>query len=313
MDSRAARALAMLAPLAALACQPADAGESGARVPAETRAAPRAPVVEVTARDFAFQAPDTLAAGWTTFRMTNAGQQDHFMFLQRLPEGKTFHDYVSDVGSAFVRTMRARQAGLAKGAAVDTLVAALPQWYLAGMKPMGGVGMLAPGHSAQTTVRLEPGTYVMECYVKTPDGRFHSELGMERSFVVTPARAATAAPTATEAIALTNDSIRAPASLTSGTHTIAVRYLEQPPGGLGNDVHVVRLDADDELAALERWMDWLEVGALRAPAPAAFLGGVQEMPAGDTAYFTVSLTPGRYAWIAEAPVEQGKSVEFTVR
>ncbi len=130
---------------------------------------------------------------------------------------------------------------------------------------------------------------------------------------MTPARAATAAPTATEAIALTNDSIRAPASLTSGTHTIAVRYLEQPPGGLGNDVHVVRLDADDELAALERWMDWLEVGALRAPAPAAFLGGVQEMPAGDTAYFTVSLTPGRYAWIAEAPVEQGKSVEFTVR
>lgn len=313
MDFRAARALATLAPIVALACQPADAGESTVRAPADSIVANPASVVEVTARDFAFQAPDTLAAGWTTFRMTNAGEQDHFMFLQRLPDGKTFDDYISEVGGAFVRTMRARQAGLAKPAAVDTLVAALPPWYLAGMTPTGGVGMLSPGQSAQATVRLEPGTYVMECYVKRPDGRFHSELGMERPVVVMSAPAAGAAPTSTDAITLTNDSIRAPASLTSGTHTFAVRYLEQPQGGLGNDVHVVRLDGGDDLPALERWMDWLEVGAFRAPAPATFVGGVQEMPAGDTAYFTVSLSPGRYAWISEAPVEQGKSLEFTVR
>jgi len=55
------------------ACQPAD----------------RAHVVEVTARDFAFDAPDQIPSGWTTFRMTNAGEQEHFLYIYRLPENKT--------------------------------------------------------------------------------------------------------------------------------------------------------------------------------------------------------------------------------
>jgi len=48
-------------------------------------------------------------------------------------------------------------------------------------------------------------------------------------------------------------------------------------------------------------MDWTQPGGLQTPAPAVFLGGLQEMPAGSTGYLTVTLEPGRYAWIAEIP------------
>jgi len=60
------------------------------------------------------------------------------------------------------------------------------------------------------------------------------------------------------------------------------------------------------------WMDWMNVDGLRAPSPAAFVGGIHEMPAGYTAFFTVDLEPGRYAWIAESGAELGMVNEFTI-
>ena len=60
-------------------------------------------------------------------------------------------------------------------------------------------------------------------------------------------------------------------------------------------------------------MDGLMNGdGLRAPAPATFVGGVQEMPEGRTAYFTIDLEAGRYAWISEN-AGRGMVREFTVR
>ena len=48
-------------------------------------------------------------------------------------------------------------------------------------------------------------------------------------------------------------------------------------------------------------MDWTRVGGLETPAPARFVGGLNEMPAGSEAYLHLDLEPGRYAWIAEVP------------
>jgi hypothetical protein len=62
-------------------------------------------------------------------------------------------------------------------------------------------------------------------------------------------------------------------------------------------------------------MDWRQPGGLQTPAPARFVGGLQEMPAGSTGYFTVELEPGRYAWIAEVaePQNKGMLLTFTVQ
>jgi cytochrome c556 len=58
-----------------VACQPADQGqqEEGAAEAATAEGSGAGHVVEITAVDYGFDAPDTIRAGWITFRMANEG------------------------------------------------------------------------------------------------------------------------------------------------------------------------------------------------------------------------------------------------
>ena len=302
-----------LAAASLAACQPADRGQSvdAGSTPA-TESSSGAHVVDVIARDYAFDAPAEIPSGWTTFRLKNEGKEHHFLLLNRLPDGKTFDEYVAEVALPFDSVWHELKRG-----AVDKVEAGamlgrlLPAWY-ASVKQMGGPGLVAAGGVAQTSVKLEPGSYVIECYVKTPDGEFHAALGMARPFTVTTDASGASAPEADFQITLSNDEMAVQGDVTEGEQTVAVHFQEHPEAGLGNDVHLVRLDDGTDMAELVRWMDWMNVDGLRAPAPAEFLGGAQEVPVGHTAYFTVDLTPGRYAWISEPAADAEMVMEFTV-
>lgn len=270
------------------------------------------PSVEIVAHDYAFQAPDSIPSGWTSFRFVNQGKEHHFFLLHHLPEGKTLDDYVTQVGVPFDSVWHALQAGSVDKAGAGALLGQLlPEWF-ADVREMGGAGLVAPGHSEQVTVELDPGYYVIECYVKSKAGVFHGSLGMARPLIVTSERSAGAPPQADLEITLTNTGIGAPERVSAGYHTVAVHYQEQPGLGLGNDVHVARLEEGTSLDEVAQWLDWMNVDGLRTPAPAQFLGGLQELPVGHTGYFTVTLPPGRYAWISEQPAERGMRQPFTV-
>jgi hypothetical protein len=109
---------------------------------------------------------------------------------------------------------------------------------------------------------------------------------------------------------LANYEITIDGVLTAGEHTIRVDVVDDPEGLLKHDIHLVRLSAGTTADDVVAWMDWLD--ALMAPAPAEFLGGAEDMPAGSTAFITVSLAPGTYAWISESYGGQGMAKEFTV-
>lgn len=308
--------LVLFAVVAVLAsCQPADTEEGTEpdtlAAAADTVAAAEPGVFEVTAVDYAFESATEIPSGWTRIRMDNAGQEPHFMSLWKLPEGTTYEEYLAEVPAAFAIGYDSLVAGTVDAAGAGQLIGAnLPEWY-AGVKPMGGPGMLTAGHTGVTTVNLEPGTYVMECYVKTADGRFHGELGMIKELTVTSDSTGMAEPGADLEMTLTNTSIGADGPVSAGEHTIAVHY-EEHPQGLGNDVHVARLDSATDLSEVAAWMDWMNQEGFMPPAPAEFLGGAQEMPVGATSYFTVTLEPGRYAWVSEATTADRLVEEFTV-
>jgi len=294
-------------------CQPADQAEASADelAVAET-SAPDSYVVDYVARDYAFVGPTEIPSGWITMRMANEGLEHHFIFLTLLPEGKTIEDYAADVGPAFGGAWEALQAGSVDKAAAGAMLAeSLPDWY-ASASSMGGPGLVAPGKTAQATMHLVPGNYVMECYVKTSDGVFHVMLGMAVPLTVTAEESGGVPPKADYAITLYNSKIDVEGTPRAGRQTIAVNFDDHPAYGLGNDVHVVRLEEGADLDEVVQWMDWMNVDGLRAPSPAAFMGGVHEMPAGRTAFLTVDLEPGRYAWIAESGAELGMVEEFTV-
>src|SRR4051812_16767934 len=59
-----------------------------------TRAPAQAPsVVTVTATDFKFEAPATVAGGTVTFRLQNSGKEVHHLWLVQLLNGKTLADF----------------------------------------------------------------------------------------------------------------------------------------------------------------------------------------------------------------------------
>lgn len=303
----------VLAAASLTACQLADRGQSAdAGSDAATGSSSDAHVVEVIARDYAFDAPDEIPSGWTTFRLKNEGKEHHFLLLDRLPDGKTFDEFVSEVGLPFDSVWHElRMGAIDKAEAGAMLGRLLPAWY-ASVEQMGGPGLVAAGGVAQTSVRLEPGNYVIECYVKSPDGEFHVALGMARPLTVTGESSGAPEPEAGLRITLSNDGMVVQGDVTAGEQTVAVHFEEHPEFGLGNDVHLVRLDEGTDMAELVSWMDWMNVDGLRAPAPAEFLGGAQEMPVGHVSYFTVDLTPGRYAWISEPTADAGMVKVFTV-
>jgi hypothetical protein len=257
---------------------------------------------------------DTISAGWTTVRLVNASPAIHFALLQRLPEGRTVEHSLAEVGPVFQEAMDLINAGQ-----VDSGFAALvnlPAWY-GEVVMMGGPGLVSPGGTSEVTLELEPGNYAIECYVKTAEGRFHSVMGMMKGLTVTAERSPAAAPgAATVTMRLTNEGFGIEGALTPGRHTIAVTFAEPDPPLLGNDVHLVRLTDDVAIAVVAAWMDWSQPGGLVSAhdggMPFQFLGGTHEMPMGATAYVTVELEPGRYAWISERSVQTPLYQEFTV-
>jgi len=272
---------------------------------------PQQNVVDVTARDFKFEVADPIPSGWTTFRFHNTGKVEHFFYLTLLPDSISFDRYHNGVTKPFVEVFDSLKAGVSKNAAIGLLGKRLPSWYFSAVKVMGGPGIIKPGGVAQTTVKLVPGTYAMECYIKT-NGVFHSALGMIRPLTVSENSTDAQPPEPNAKITLSNGTIATSGEVKSGKNIFAVHYKEQRQAGLGNDVHLIRLSDNTDLNEVGAWMDWMNVKGLQSPAPAEFLGGAQEMPVGSTAYFTVDLTPGDYAFVAEPYAEQGMIKRFSV-
>ncbi len=270
-------------------------------------------VVDVTAKDYSFHSRDTISSGWKTFRFNNEGHAHHFFFLTLLPENVNFQDYINDVSSAFGVTWDSLKSGMNQAQAGALLGSSLPGWY-AKAKTMGGVGIIAPGKSEETTIKLVPGNYVMECYIKTEDGRFHGELGMIKPIYVTEEISDAEEPSnANYDITVSNNNMETSGNILQGLNTVAVHFKEHPQYGLGNDVHVVRLLNDTNLDSVINWMNWMNIDGLRTPSPAVFYGGTQEMPVGYTSYFTVDLDPGTYAFISETARDQNMVKEFSVQ
>lgn len=270
-------------------------------------------IVEISAEDYAFDAPAEIPSGWTTMRFKNEGEEHHFVFLSRLPEGKTIHHYETELSARFNDVWYAiRDEGVEMDDAMAMLGESLPEWF-ADLAFVGGPGIVAPGRTTETTLELEPGNYVMECYMKTAEGEFHYIEGMVRPFVVAEDRSNATPPPADIRVTLSNFDMAVEGDLTSGTHTVAVHVAENPDDGFGHSAHLARLDSDAEIDEVVQWMNAFELGGLRAPAPAQFLGGTHGMPSGKTAYTTITLEPGRYLWLSEATAHQGVLKEFTVR
>jgi hypothetical protein len=276
-----------LLPIACIATLAACGGTSDARRAGAAAASP--PVVALTATEYAIAAPDSIAAGWMTFRLANQGRDVHYGHIVRLDSGRTVPDLVQAYLTA-IRTSGPR-----------------PGW----VKRFGGPGGTAPGDTSNVTQRLEPGRYVWICPVEDSTGAPHFAKGEVRSFVVyaAPDAAPAAAPAADAAIRL-GEYAFAVDSLNAGRRTIRVVNA----GGEPHDVGILKLVPGRSVEDVRRFLNPErarrpeEAGA---PPPlesiGSAVGGVAAIAPGMEAYFTAELAPGEYVLFCMVTAPDGKS------
>lgn len=264
------------------------------------------PVIDIVAEGMQFVAPSTVNAGWATWRFHNRSSVVHFALIQKLPPGIGIADHQREVAPLFQQIMDGLNEG--NNETVNQAVKALPDWFHS-VKYVGGPGFITAGETALTSLYLEPGQYLVECYVKT-GGRFHSfrpdpqEYGMVAQVEVIASGSTAHAPTPTQRIEISStDGIRLLDKASPGAQIVEVHFVNQEfqEHFLGHDVHLAKLDENSDLDKIETWMDWRTREGLESPAPVQFLGGTNEMPAGSKAYIHLNLSEGQYIWIAEVP------------
>ena len=243
-------------------------------------------VAEYAALDFVFAGPSEIPSGWITFRMPNRGEEHHVMILIKLPEGVSYTEF-------HAATQQRTENGES------------PEWWNERVV-MGGPAALGPGLVGETTVKLDPGEYVMICPVPTADGTPHLALGMMRPLTVTEEESGAPEPTADITMTLRSLEFELDKVITPGRHTIGVVFEHQPEGK-PHDVHLARLGPDETLENFAASMQGdIEFGDF------FFIGGAEDMPEGHTAYFTADFEPGRYAFWCHLHSADGMVQEFTV-
>lgn len=223
-------------------------------------------VVEITGGDYFFQAPDTIPAGATTFRLKTNGKEMHHVQLLKLAEGKTMADMMKESAGGEP-----------------------PRWAI----PVGGPNAPIPGvSSAETSVDLEPGNYALICMIPSPDGRPHVAQGMSRPLVVAATESRRALPEADLTIRLTDYAFDVPDSISAGKHVIRVENLAEQP----HEILLVKLEPGKAPEDLAKWVERMD-----GPPPAAPFGGTTAFVKGVVNVVSVDLPPGDYGLLCFLP------------
>ena len=249
-------------------------------------------VVSLTATEYAISAPDSIPAGWTTFRLANRGEQVHYGHIVRLDPGRTVQDLVGAYLEA-IRTSGPR-----------------PAW----VKRFGGPGGTAPGDSSNVTQHLEPGSYVWICPVEDNTGTPHFAKGEVMPFVVhtvaPDAARRAAAPTADAAIRLVDHAFTIESPLRAGRHTIRVENAGAEP----HDFALLKLAPGRTIEEVRAWLNPERArrsGDTGEPPPLETIGsvggGIAAISPGMSAYFEADLTPGEYVLFCMVTAPDGRS------
>lgn len=235
-------------------------------------------IVRVVARDFAFEMPDTLTAGLTTFVLADSGAEMHHIQISRLEQGKTVADLVE----------------LKPGVAP-------PDWFV----EIGGPNAAAPGGGEVSgTLDLAPGNYVALCFIPSPapDMKPHFTKGMVHPFVVVPTAEKREAAAPHFTITLNDYSFNLSAPIPAGTHDVRVVNA----GPQAHEVLIVRLDPGKKATDLLTWFG----KGMKGPPPGAPVGGTTGIAPNAENIVHLTLTPGEYGLYCFVDDEKDGKMHF---
>lgn len=234
------------------------------------------PDVAVGAADYSFTAPDSISGGLTRLRLSNSGAESHHAQLARLNDGVT---------------MQQLQGALQQS----------PEAALALVELAGGPSGIYPGGQSEAIVDLQPGQYVMVCFISSPDGTPHIAKGMLKPLTVTAAPATRPAPPKAARTVSLNDFAFGdmPASVSNGKTTFEVANKGKEPHEM--TLLSLKVPADQARQILSAPPPPPGTPPPAGPPPFEDAGGFQAIAPGKTGWATVDLKAGEYALVCFVP------------
>jgi uncharacterized cupredoxin-like copper-binding protein len=226
-------------------------------------------VVIVVAHDFAFDLPQSIPAGPTTFELRNRGTQGHHLDIVRLDSGKT----ASDALAALIKAGRGPR----------------PAWLHA----VGGPNAAMPGENSNASLVLGPGSYLAFCEIPGPTAMRHFMKGMVKPFTVTSSGRAGPLPAADIAMNLVDFDFVLSQPLTRGHHVLAI-------SNAGTQRHMVvikRFPSDYPAGTTAKALTEWALDPQGKPSPGVNEGGITEISPGATVAMSRDFRPGRYLLI----------------
>lgn len=241
-----------LASLAAFACQ------SGS--PPTTASSPQSPTVNVTAADYSFTVPATIAAGVVRFNFENDGAHSHSMIIWKLKAGRS----VTDVKAADPATP--------PPVILSTFVESIP----------GGTVLTKAGQRRELIVKLDPGSYALNSSGQDDTGAMDRVKGMVAGFSVTSGAAIGTAPANAVAASFASDAtLSLPSGVRAGRQTWAVTNNS-------SGIHALVIAPAAHRDQLTTWLS-----RHRGESPVDFSGGAF-VGGGLTAWTVLDLGAGEY-------------------
>lgn len=247
--------------------------------------------VTVVARDFAFDAPDSVPEGAVTFRFENRGKEPHLLEVIRLEAGHTKDEYLATVANHEPR----------------------PAW----VAYLGGPSVPPSDGASLATLSLRPGSYLLTCIIDSPDSSTHKPvshvlLGMVRPLTVVRSRRAAPMPPSDVTMTLVDYGFPVTHPLVAGKQTILVHNAATQ----SHEVLLAKLPPGKTPADLVTWA----FGGQKGPPPMIPVGGLSPIMPNGEGEITVNLTPGEYGlwcFVSDAHdraphVAHGMLHEFTV-
>jgi len=265
--SRNMRLLSLATAVAVAGCSVKEAPKPDSTAAASTAATtpPAANVVNISATEYKFDAPDQIPAGLTTFKLTDNGKEMHHVTLIKLDSGKTYNDLMTGLKNMKPGTPP-------------------PGWVI----PAGGPNAAAPGNSSSLTAVLQPGNYAIMCWIPDAKGVPHVMSGMSKAMTVAEnATANMMEPASDITVTLKDYQFNFSTPLTAGKHTLRIETAPGQP----HEFTFFQLMPGKTAADL---IKYVETG-MQGPPPGMPLGGVSGVAAGIPSFYEVDLKPGDYA------------------
>ncbi|MFP8489934.1 hypothetical protein ACKGJO_12670 [Gracilimonas sp. Q87] len=222
-------------------------------------------MVDLKALDYAFAMPPEIPSGWITFRMENMGEDNHIATILRSESDLSVEEiqYKISTGNYDFPT-----------------------------SSIGGPGLHSSGQKSDVTLHLEPGNYVMICWVMIEGGKFHADLGMQMVFQVTEASSGATKPKADVNIILDKYDLQRTKTFATGEQTVEIVNRGFPYG-----LHLFRVQDSLSIEKAELKMDGIIGGE-----QVEWISGAEPPDSVRSTFVTYSFSPGEYMWTSHAYV-----------